>query len=213
MNFLKGPDGNNLRFYWEPRENMARSAARGRPQFDKALFVEVVPPGQARSTVVHELEVHIDKGEDEKPEVIVKRQDIIDRYKEAYQSFLADGEDAEIGGVPLDMYPMVTVTQRAELAAMNVFTVEQLAELSDTGINAFGMGARKMVDQARAYIQATEGAAPFTDLQKKNADLEELAKAQADQMKAMQAQIDRLEAASGEPTPKAPPAARKKAGA
>lgn len=193
-NFLKGEDGNNLRFYWEARENRNRSAAAGRPQFDRALFVEIVPPGQPRSTVVHELLVEIRESEEAEVKTVTKRQDIIDRYRPAFKAFMEDGDEARIDGVPLEMYPLLGVTQRAELKAMHIHTVEQLAMMSDNAMSDFGMGARKMVEQARAYIEATSSTAPLTKLQAENDSMAEQLKAQDNQIAEMRRQLDALQA-------------------
>lgn len=75
------------------------------------------------------------------------------RYPRQWDAF-QKGLEAPKTGMPLENYPGCTRAQCENLKRVNIFTVEELANASDTGLDAFGMGARDLQKKAKAYLSA-----------------------------------------------------------
>ena len=127
--------GLNLRFYSETRENKARSLEKGWVQYDIIDFVEINVAG-SKDTFVEEM-----KGEPLK------------KYGAQYAMWKKTQEQP-VDGTPITMCPFLNIAQIKEYQALNVNTIEQLAELSDTAVQKLGMGAMEARKKAQAYMKA-----------------------------------------------------------
>jgi hypothetical protein len=168
-----------VQFYMEPVKNAVKSAAEGRPIFDDVPMVKIITPG-SRDVMVTRANAQY--------------QQRFPKQWEAFQRNIAQTVD----GTPLEQVPFLTVSQVAELKALNVLSLEQLAGLSDAVVHKF-MGAQKMKQQAQTYLDAAKSAAPMTQL------MAELEKRDA-QLAALQQQVEQLVAAkkaTAEPPKKA----------
>lgn len=76
-----------------------------------------------------------------------------------------------ISGTPLAHAPFLTEARRAEMRALNVYTVEQLAAIDGNELKNLGAGGRELKNSAMDYIETSKRAAP--DLAMK-AELEQL---------------------------------------
>lgn len=76
-------------------------------------------------------------------------------------------------GTPIDEAPFLSNAQRAELKAINIFTIEQLSDPTSQAISRMGPGGYKMAEQAKAYVEKAAGSAPLTALAAENAELKE----------------------------------------
>lgn len=90
-----------------------------------------------------------------------------DRYRELFDKFEA-GESNTLDGTPLDQCPMFDVSQVETLKAANVFTVQQLAELADSGLHRLPTGYRNLKNKARKWVNQDK---ENDDLRAQNADL------------------------------------------
>lgn len=81
----------------------------------------------------------------------VKPKDKID-YAQAWAAY-EQGQSQKCSGTPVNQWPVLGVAQIATLRALNVFSVEQIAEASDALLQSIGMGAREMQAKARIYLQ------------------------------------------------------------
>ena len=123
---------------------------------------------------------------------------VTDEYKarfprqwEAYQKQSSQFE----GQTLLNDIAWLDEASRNNLKAHNVFTLEQLAGMSDTGVDALGMGARKMREKAIEMLEGQKAAAEGNQLR-------ELIAAQQAQMEAMQAKLDSMESGRGRGRPR-----------
>lgn len=148
-------------FYTEAVPNKFRTEKEGRPVFEEKEFVEIIIAGDSK-TKVHE---PVNQGH-------------IERWPEQYQKF-KDGLEQATEGTPVEQWNYLSKSQVAELKALNIKTVEALAELPDTGLQRLGMGARSLQGKAQSFIA----------MSKEDATKEELMKAN----QALQAQIDELQ--------------------
>lgn len=158
---LKGPDGEILRFFYDSAQNMPATEACSRPIYDTVLFVDVITPGQKSSTPRFEIErVWAEQSRAAMGLTTPsKKSHHYAKYQEQIDKFKRQEEEHDMGGTPLKQWPRADRGLISTLFAANVYTVEQLAGLSDANLDFIGIGARDLREQAKAYIaQALEGA-------------------------------------------------------
>lgn len=165
------------RFYVRPVENPFESQKQARPIYDEKEYVEIIIAGQ-KSTV------------DRK----VTPEDKV-RFAESYAAFLVNKQQVT-SGTPLEEWPALGVSQVAEFRALNIRTVEALANLDDAAIQRLGTGGRKISERAKAWLDQAGGSAPLDkalgDLDRANADRvvdAQTIRAQADEIERLKAVI------------------------
>ena len=165
---IKGPDGNFLLFSWDVAKNAAATEAEGRPIYDKVLNVCIQSPGAPHQGHGAEVEREYADGRVKKSEAMYLR------YGREIRQFKEMGAQAgDMKGTPVKEWPAIDVRQAAELVALNIYTVESLADLSDTGIQRLGHGGRSLVARAKAFLQSAGGNAVSEKLAAENAALRE----------------------------------------
>ena len=131
------------------------------------------------------------------------------QFKKEYDHWKkSGGENYEGSGVPLSQWPQLPKEIAAGLVHANIYTVEQLAALSDSQCQIKGtLGLRKYRDMAAAYVDASRAAAPIAKLASENEAMERriglledslkkvtgLAERQAETIKQLQADTPSLE--------------------
>lgn len=171
------------RFYYEPFQNKAKSDEAGRPIFDKREMVEIHIAGDNKSvTVAKVTDTHRH------------------RWPQQYEAFKRE-EEIPIDGTPINEWPALSVTQVAEMKALNIHTVEALADLRDAGIQRLGMGGRQLVAKAKAYIEAASGNAGTEKLAAENETLKDRIALLESQLKELNDRFD-SEKARKKPGPK-----------
>lgn len=159
---------NIVRFYVKPKQNTVKSAEAGRPIFDEIEMVEVIVAGDKHFRPhfpAHEPTVTYDaatKTED--------RRTWAERYPEEYRAFKLQGHQA-VTGTPLEAWPILTRAQVAEMKALEIFTVEQIADMNDRNRHILGPAARQLIAQARTYIDRAKEAATPQRLAAENEEL------------------------------------------
>lgn len=138
------------RFYVQAMPDGKRSQEEGRPIFRDVEMVEIRIAGD-------KLNIIDTKVNDE------HRQ----RWPQHYAAFKAGRQVATVG-TPVDEWPILTASKVAELKALNIFTVEALAELSDTGLAKMGMGARELQNKAKAFLETAKSGAVTNRLVQEN---------------------------------------------
>lgn len=134
-----------VNFYVRADLNSFKSAQEGRPIFDEVDYVRIIIPGDKNSildTQVTEEHKH--------------------RFENQYQRFKKNQEQA-VSGTPLEVWPQMTVGQVAELKAMNVHTVEQLADMPDQLAQKI-MGNHGLRAKAKLFLDAAAGEAGNTKM-------------------------------------------------
>lgn len=123
------------------------------------------------------------------------------RYPEKWRAFEQGLEEPKTG-LPLEKWPGCTRAQCENLKGVNFFTVEDLANASDIGLDAYGMGGREMKKKAIAYLEAARDngsvTAKLADLEKqmnsvvdKNKELEGIIETQSIELKNLKAKPGR----------------------
>lgn len=141
-------------------------------------FVEIIFPGDSRTEMRRE----------------VKDSDKV-RWPAAWASYEA-GEQSKATGYPLEQWRGVDEAMIRELNHKRIYTVEQLASVSDSNLANIGMGARELVAKAKAFIEvmkdteaATRYAAQFEQMKSENDLLQEQNRELASRLQALE---DRL---------------------
>jgi len=206
---MPGPDGSILRFFYDTERNEQATIAEGRAIFDTVLSVDVITPGQKTSTPRFELERIWSP---QSKAVLGFTTDSKKGYKyaefaEQIERFKKQESVGELGGTPLKMWPRIDRSMAATLMAANVFTVEALANLSDTNLEVVGLGARELREQAKAFLEQAAGGADLSVLTAARVNLEAQVKDLQQSLalaNAQNAELQRKLAGAGDATTPAP---------
>lgn len=132
-----------------------KSQQANRPIFEDREFIRIVIGGDKNT------EYYGPVTEDHK-----------ERFHEVYDRFQRGLKGREqMDGTPLSQWSFMKPHQVRELDALNIFTVEQLAALSDTQKQNLGMGAHDLVARAQAFLDEAKGGAVAAALASENAAL------------------------------------------
>lgn len=149
-----------------PILNRFKSTEAGRPVFDEVDYITIRTPGSQLCTI----------------DAPITAGTYLKRFGDKYEKWKS-GQEQALSGTPLDAFPFLLgkVALIAELKAMNIHTVEQLAEVADTHVQKI-MGGQMLRQKAQEYIKGTSGTdAMMAKLAKENEDL----KSQMDQLMSM----------------------------
>jgi hypothetical protein len=141
-------------------------------------FVEIIFPGDTRTEMRRK----------------VQDSDKV-RWPNHWKSY-QDGEQSKATGFPLEQWPQVDQAMIRELNHKHIYTVEQLASVSDTNLANIGLGARELVAKAKAFIDvmkdtdaAARYAGQFEQMKAENDLLQEKNREMASRLQALE---DRL---------------------
>lgn len=130
-------------------QDEAASQMAGRPIYREVERVEILMPGGFNQPVFNVTDAH--------------RQ----RWPREYEAF-KKGQEVAIEGTPIDHWAFLSRAMVHELKALNVFTVEQCATLSDTALQRIGMGGRQIRNAAVAYLDDAAAMAQTSQLTAEN---------------------------------------------
>jgi len=161
------------RFYKKAVKNNFKSKQEGRPIFEDKIYVEYYAAGQTQLKMdVPAYDHHMQR---------------FAKQWAYYQS--TQKEDGGGAGTPLSQWPILSPADVENLRGMKIFTIENIAGLSDNGLSVLGMGLAGMAAHVlRARAQAYLGAAKDSALPQKQAeDIEAMKKQIADLTALLQA--------------------------
>lgn len=147
-----------VQFFTFAKQNNFKSEQAGRPIFDEVECVRIMTPGSrdimvAKATMQYQM-----------------------RFPKQYAAFKA-GKDQPLEGTPLEEVPFLSVGQVAELKAINVRTLEQLAYMPDNLAQQV-MGNFAIRQKAQALLESNKEHAPAklleAELAKRDKDLADL---------------------------------------
>lgn len=157
-----------VRFRYEPQHMAFESQKQGHPIYQDIEVVEIIPIGDNKTVVVREV-----------------TEEDRSRFPDEYKRF-KDGVGGHLTkGTPLEQWPFMRPAQIKMLQFYNCFSVEDLAGLSDTSIQAMGPGTRDLVKQAMAYLEKAKDGSAITRIHQENDDLR-------DQVKLLTQQVTNL---------------------
>jgi hypothetical protein len=177
-----------VRFYYDEFEDAEASKKAGRPMFKSEECVEIRAPGNA--------DVRMGRIKYMKP-------DPRERFPAAYAKFKA-GERIQVVGTPLKSWGLITAAAAKSYAAIGIYSVEQLAGLSDTnaqeimGSIADRQKARDFLATAKGLEPAAEARAEAEKLRAELAVMRDVVRQQGDKIESLIAQRNGIE----EPAPK-----------
>jgi hypothetical protein len=171
MEFYKTAEGSFISFEYKTAKNNFLSDKEQRPVFDKVLIGTIKSPGQQKSELDMEFIREDINGNERKNENAWKL------YGEQAKAFINKTTSPEMQGTPIEKMPGIDMKVAASLKALNVFTVEALAVVNDTGLAAIGMGGRKLKAEAEAYVASCKNKEQAQELLSKyaaeNAEMKE----------------------------------------
>lgn len=141
-NLTFGDDRLGVMFYMKTVEDKERTIAEGRKCFKEREFVKIMVPGDRHNVL-------------DRPVQVTGRIPTDDRMRFAtqYARFKQNLEQKAHDGTPLVLWPQMPGPMAKELEFMNVYTVEQLANLADTYIAKIPMGYQ-WKQKAAAFVLA-----------------------------------------------------------
>lgn len=147
-----GNDGVYATFYIDAVRQGFKSEEAGRDIWEDREFIRIFVGGDNKNII--EREAHV--GDQQ-------------RFPQEYRLFKEGLKDVEqVVGTPLSQWPVMTPSTIRMLNAQNIFVVEQLRDMSDTAIQAVGMGARELKLKAGAYLEHAKDSSAATRLAAEN---------------------------------------------
>jgi hypothetical protein len=123
-------------------QNDYKSAEAGRPIFQEQIFIKKLIPGD--STLIIDRKMRL-ADEDDYPKEWAM-------YKNKRQNIMP--------GTPIDAWHILSDTQKAEFKALNIFTIDQFAQLPDiAGLKI--MGFNELRTKAQTFISASKDSEVF----------------------------------------------------
>lgn len=153
-----------VEFFTEAVEIPKETAKHGRPIFEDREFIRIAFPGDnKRELVAPAHEMHFVSH-------ARKQMTYAERFPANYAAF-KDGLAGAAVGTPLSVAPFLTPARQSELKALKITTVEQLAGLPDSILPKLGMGARDLMEKAKAYLAVASETAEVSALRRELAEL------------------------------------------
>lgn len=138
-------------------------------------FVNILTPGDTKS---------------------MPRQKVADLHRQKYRPWYEAwrrGLEMAPEGSPIEMWPMMTPAQVRHLKSVNIFTVEQLANIGDGFLHQIPMGAT-LRQQAQAWIKEKKTADDIEGRRRSEQLMQDTQRMMETQMQAMATEIERLKA-------------------
>ena len=123
-------------------QNNFKTMTEKRPIFEEKIFLKKLVPGDSTLVV-------------DRP---MREQDI-DEFPIEWARF-EQKKEQRVSGSPIDVWSAISETQKAEFKALNIFTIDQFAQLADSVGNKI-MGFNDLRDKAKAFIAAAKDSAVF----------------------------------------------------
>jgi len=131
----------------------------------------------------------------------------VEYYKECYERW-KKGEEAPLNGIPIKEWPPLSPSERANLIAIRVYTVEDLANANEDTLRQIGMGGRAMQQKAENWLKSATDqgklAEEMSALQVENKRLAATAARQEKMIDKLNADMQALLAQQVLPSPLAP---------
>lgn len=153
------------RFFVYPEYQSFQSEKEGRQVYIDKEFIEIRIPGDKTTVTQRE----------------ATQQDKV-RFEKQYNEF-KNGQHQATEGTPLEEWSFLRPSQILPLKAVHVFTVEQLAELSDTSLQRIGPGVRELQLKARQWLER----------HKENEQLTEALKSRDDEIALLKQQLEAIQ--------------------
>ena len=169
-NFMEDNRGKMAVFFHAVQvRNNFKSDAEKRPIFEERIFIKKLVPGDSTLIV-------------DRP---MREQDMED-FPIEWARF-EQKKEQKVAGTPIDAWSAVSETQKAEFKALNIFTIDQFANLSDVVGNKI-MGFNDLREKARTFIAASQDSQMFDKIR---AETDKKLQAQDVEMAELRAMINK----------------------
>lgn len=148
-----------VRFQRRPMKDAAASHKEGRHVSRDVDFALVTPP-YSRDVFEQVASEWLAQMEKEVRNSRLPRE-WYERYVSAYERW-KKGEELPLDGTPIKGWAVISPAQMANLIAINILTVEDLAAANDEGRRRIGMGAQDLCDKAKAWLSQAKDKGPLT---------------------------------------------------
>jgi hypothetical protein len=183
-NVTFGDDRLGVMFYLKVVEDAERTLAEGRRCFKEREYVRIMVPGDRSNVVDRPVQVT----------GVIPTDDRL-RFSRHYERFKQQKEQAVHDGTPLSLWPLIPAALAEEMKFINIFTVEQLAELSDTHVGKIPNG-QVLKRKAKEFIIALKDQAQVAKLQtaldERDNRIDTMEKAIAEQAARIEAMLKKL---------------------
>ena len=140
-----------VEFYQHAVQDKEKSLAEGRPIFVELPYVKIMVPGDKDSIVERPIRTGLNPRDDN------------NRFNVEYNAFL-NNMDQPVEGTPVDEWNHISKSQAMELQALNIKTVEMLADVNDVQVSKF-MGLADLKKRAISWIDLAAKDAPIAFMQ------------------------------------------------
>lgn len=152
-----------VEFYADAKEDKFASDKEGLPVFRDVEMCRIRFPADRNRTLVVRAHAEFKK---QGNKIITYAM----KYPRQYERFKRDLAPV-VQGTPITELPFLTEAQRKTLRAREVYTVEQLADLSRTAGQGLGMGWVAMQEKAKVFLATAKDVALSAKLAGENAEL------------------------------------------
>lgn len=153
-------------------ENKSESLAQGR-WVGKDVDYAVITPPHSRDIVYLTVDAWWNTMKREIARGNMKKE-WLDGYQKKYQMWL-QGQELPPDGTPIKNWSAISPAEVKTLTGLNIYTVEDLALCNENDMRHIGMGARSLIDKAKAWIKSTKDHGSVTlensNLKKENENL------------------------------------------
>lgn len=177
-----------VEFYDGEDQDHMETMAQGRPIYKTMPFLRLMFPGDKNKIIERPVKMESDG---QSPADPLRWPGAWDRYQK--------GSHQTHDGLPLGQWIMASAADVRNLQGANVYTVEQLASVTDANLSSLGHGARNLRDKAVAFL-AQAGDAEIAQVV--NAQIEQVRgenSALTSALESANARIEALEKAMSEP--------------
>ena len=147
----KTSHGLYVEFYNNAIQDKEKSLEEGRPIFVEVPYIKIMVPGDKDSIVRRPIRTGMNPKDDN------------NRFNVEYNAFLNNVEQP-LEGTPVDEWNQISKSQALELQALNIKTVEMLADLNDVQVSKF-MGLADLKKRAAMWIDLASKEAPIAYMQ------------------------------------------------
>ena len=158
-------------FRYEAVQNKAKSVEEGRPIFRQIPFVTIMSPGDNKNVIATNVTA-----------------DPKARFPRQWEAF-ERGNEQPLDGTPVNEWPALNMAQVAELKALNMFTIEQVANLDARATQEL-TGLVKLKQQAQAHLSVSKDDGVIYEALDKMEKLEEEMVAVREENKTLRAELE-----------------------
>lgn len=194
-----------VRFEKRPVEDRDASLKAGHYVAKDVIYALITPPG-SKDIIIREVETKkdsfgkitelgwLDQLDQHAAEGRIP-QAWVDSYRGAFEKY-KKGEEVPVNGTPIKGWPPLSPAQQQNFIAMNILTVEDLANLNQEGMGRFGMGIVEFKRKAATWLEAANSiggvVARLTAIETEFADLKTQNERQRGVIESQKKEIDNL---------------------